>query len=177
MVCRSKQHRLLLQGNTLFVEFQDAVGDGFGLVTLIGTVDELWRARPENRGLLAKNGAESLGGIGGDSVRHLEDRGGRTVVDVEGDGRESIEEALRIQQEPCGRATKAVDRLRVVADEGHARVKSTQSHEHVQLKQIHVLELVDENVVVRGADLFSQEVILHGDPPVQEQVIKVQQSE
>ena len=126
VVRRAKQHRLALQRHALFVQFEDAVGDRFGLVAFVGAVHELRRARTGDRNLFAQHRGESLGRLGGEGVGHVEDRGRRAVVDVQRDGREPVEVALGVEQEPRRRAPKAVDGLGVIADDGHARVGATQ---------------------------------------------------
>jgi len=52
---RTEQHRLLLQGNALFIQFKGAVCDRFGLVSLVGAVDEQWLACPNNRSFFAQD--------------------------------------------------------------------------------------------------------------------------
>ena len=101
VVRRSKQHRLLLQGDALLVELEDAIGDRLRLVAFVSAVDEQRLARADDRDLLAKDRGESFGRVGGDGVGHPEDRAGRPVVDVQGDGREPVEVALGIEQEPA----------------------------------------------------------------------------
>src|ERR1035438_2904349 len=101
------------------------------LVAFVGAVDEKWLARTGNRDLFAKHRGESLGRVGGDGVGHHKDRARRAVVDVQGDSGELVEVAFGIEQEPRRRATKPIDSLRVIADDGQARIHSTQPNEHV----------------------------------------------
>jgi len=114
---------------------------------------------------------------GGDGVRHLKDRRRRAIVVVQGDSREVAEVTLGIEQEPCGRAAKPVDGLRVIADDGQPSIDPSQADKHVELEEVHVLELVNQDVVVVRAELSTQSLILCRHSPEQEQVVEVQQSE
>ena len=74
-------------------------------------------------------------------------------------------------------APKAVDGLRVIADERDARVVAAQPMQHVELQEVDVLKLVDENVVVRAAELFTQGLVLRDDAPEEQEVVEVEESE
>ena len=134
-------------------------------------------ASAEHGDILAQHRAESFGRVGGNGVGDVEDRGGGPVVEVESDRRETVEVVLGVEQEPCGRAPESVDGLRVVANERQSWVETAKSDEDIELEQVHVLELVDEYVVVGGTEFLAERIVLHRSSPVQQQVIEVEQPE
>ncbi len=119
MVRGAKQHGLLAKIRARLAVLEnplDHVIDLRRLVAHRGQIRPLARAPLREQGL-----REALGRQPHDAIRGLEDRLGRAVVLLELDhpGRR-LEQPRKVENVARTRRAKAVDRLRVVADDGEA---------------------------------------------------------
>ncbi len=87
------------------------------------------------------------------------------------------EVGLELQDVPGVGGAEGVDRLRVVAHDGDAGVVCTQKLQQLDLQGVHVLVLVDEDVVVQSAQAAAHQVVAQRLPPVQQQIVEIQQAE
>ena len=121
--------------------------------------------------------AKSFRSVGGNGIGDLEDGARGAVVDVQGDRDQTVEVIRRVEKETWRSAAKTVDGLGVVADHRDARVVAAKAPQHVQLQEVHVLEFVDQHVVIARRQRRSQGVILDGGAPKEQKVIEVQETE
>ena len=91
--------------------------------------------------------------------------------------RDRRERRLDVEQVAGARAAEAVHRLRVVADDGEARVGAAQRAQHVDLQRVDVLVLVDADVIDLGREQRAEPLVGRGRAPVQEQVVEVDETE
>jgi len=108
-------------------------------------------------------------------VSHPKDHARRAVVDVQGDRGEIIEVVLGIEQEPRRRATKTIDGLRVIADNGQARINSRSPTSTSNCRRF-TSGTRRPGCGRRLRRALRPSVILGGYAPVQEQVVEIQQS-
>ena len=80
-----------------------------------------------------------------------------------------------IGQVAAVRAAEAVDRLRVVADDGQADAVRTQVPDDVDLHLVDVLVLVDEDVVVAAGERGAERAVGEQGAPAQQDVVEVEQ--
>ena len=66
-----------------------------------------------------------------------------------------------------------IDRLRIVADDGEAAPVGSERAHDLDLKRVHVLVLVDEDMVEHRGHVRPEPVVGERRPPQEEQVVEV----
>jgi hypothetical protein len=118
---------------------------------------------------------ESLAGEIDHGIRCVENRLRRSVVPVQRDDPRGRRELRRkVEDVAHRRGAKRIDRLRIVADDGHALAVRLERKEDRRLQSIGVLVFVDENVIEPLADVARQRRLRGHVRPVQKQVVVVE---
>ncbi len=169
----AEQHRLLLQGHARLAPRQHRLHDERRLLRLVAHAHQLrpfLRAAlaPQRLGVALRGARDHAIGGGENGLR-------RAVVAFErNDVRRRIELLREIEDVAHGRAAEGIDRLRVVADHGHALPIRLQCPHDLRLQRIGVLVFVDENVSEARADLRGECRFLDHVRPVEQQIIVVE---
>ncbi len=108
-----------------------------------------------------------------EAPRGVDDRSTRSVVPTQRDGARAREARLEAEQVLDRRATKGVDRLVVVTDDGHVSRPCADQVEQVQLGGIRVLELVDQEVAIARAECRPHRRVLAQEADRHRQLIAV----
>ena len=110
-----------------------------------------------------------------DGVRGLEDRLDRAIVLLELDhlGRR-LELSRKVENVAGTRRAKAVDRLRVVADDGKAVAAGPELEQDRGLERVGVLIFVDQNEVEPARDVRGDVAHIHHPRPVEQQIVVVE---
>jgi hypothetical protein len=104
-----------------------------------------------------------------------QDRLCRAVVLLQRDDcRRRLKARREVQDVTHVRGAEAVDRLRVVADDGEPGSIRLQAQKDAGLQRVGVLVLVDEYVIEKGADVYRQFGDGHQLAPVEQQIIVVE---
>ena len=103
----------------------------------------------------------------------VDDRSTRSMVPTQRDRARAREARLEAQQVLDRRATKRVDRLVVITDDGHVPVPRADQVEQVQLGWIRVLELVDHEVAIARAKLGADRRMLAQEADCHRQLVAV----
>ncbi len=169
------EHRLLAERDAFFAVRQDAFADRVDLGVLVGAPYE-----PRSftgRRLRAQPGQETFGRARADLVGDVEDRLGRPVVAFQQDGGDLGERGLDVEEVAGARAAEAVDGLRVVADDGQAAIIAAERPQYLDLQRVHVLVLVDADVIDLRREQRPQPVVGRGGAPVEQQIVEVDEAE
>ena len=169
----AEQHRLLRQPGAFLALAQHLVGHP---ARLVGLVVHQHQLRPVRRGLVAvQRLRKAPAGQRDHGVGRSQQRLRAAVVALQRQHRGRWREALGKAEQvlDLGR-TEAVDRLRVVAHHGQAPAVGLQRVQDAGLQAVGVLVLVDQHVVEARAHRGGDGGLLHGQVPVQQQVVVVQ---
>jgi hypothetical protein len=143
VVRRPHEHRLLAQGRAALARVEHALTDLGRLRGLVEAHHQLWRAPA--RALRPQCLPVGAGRLLGDRVGDVEQRLRRAVVALQRDRRRTREVLREVEDVAWRRRAEAVDRLQVVADDGHVRRLATAQRAHqIDLQPVDVLVLVDE---------------------------------
>ena len=169
----AEQHCLRLQRDTGLASRQHRLDDERGLLGLVAHAHQLG---PLARLALAPQRlGVALGSPGDHAVGGGEDGLGRAVVALQRDDARGRRELLgEVEDVPDRRAAEGVDRLRVVADHGHAGAVGLQGQHDARLQRVGVLVFVDQDVVEARADLGSERGHLRHLRPVEQEVVVVE---
>ncbi len=173
MVGTPKQHGLVLQLHAEFSVCEDRVDHEFclGIAVLDRHV-----LRPGAGASLGKKILPVLAlALGNQAIGGVENRLRRAVILLEGHDACSWHVAVGKPQDvlDLGRAER-VDRLGIVAHDGHAAAVGLQRMQNLRLQDVRVLVLVDEDVIEPRADLLRELGFGNEVHPVQQQVIVIE---
>ena len=146
VVCGAEQHRLAAQLNAPLARLEHAIDDvlRLGLIVEHRDVMRLRATGPAGLELLA----ELARARGHQRVRCVEDRLCRPVIAFQRhDARGRCVLLREVEDVVHGRGPERIDRLGVVADDGHARATRLERQQHLRLQPIRVLVLVDQHVI------------------------------
>jgi len=169
----AKQHGLRFERDAALGVREHGLGNAPRLIGIVANGDE--PRSPAARTLAPQRLAESLGRERDDRVGRVEDAPCRAVIALERDdagGR--IEVRGKVEDVAHGGGAKRVDRLRVVADHGHAIARRLEAEEDARLERVGVLVFVDEHVVEARADVRRERRVAHHVRPVEQQVVVVE---
>ncbi len=118
-----------------------------------------------------------LPGLGDQGVGRGEDGHRRAVVLLQGHDPRSRELPREVEDVPHRGRAEAVDALGVVPHHGHVVVPCSHPPEDLGLQPVRVLVLVDKDVVELGGELPCKRGVGHHLPPVEEEVVEVEDPE
>ena len=151
-VAGAKENGDLAQRCAFLVQLQNSIDDELRLLLLVAGGDEPRRLttsplRPE---VLRK----SLGSARYERIGDAQDRLRRPIILLERNHRCGGKLFGKVEDVSEIGAAKRVDALRVIADDSDVLVRTAHSAENARLKDVGVLILVDEDVVVQPRDLL-----------------------
>ena len=169
----AEDHRDVIQCKAVFAELENSIDDEARLLFFIAGRHQPWANaagpfRPEILG-------EPFRSARDDGVRHVENRLRRPVVLLERHDASPDEVFREIEDVPEVRAAERVDALRVVADDGDVAMTRRHPLEDARLKEVGVLILVDENVLIEIGELPPEGGQFDHERPVEEEVVVVEQ--
>jgi hypothetical protein len=168
-----EQHGLVAQAGAPLAGGEDAGTHLVGLGRLVRAVDQL------GAGPAGADGDQVLrvprGGTGPGRVGQVEDRLGGAVV-ADQPNHSGVGKQLGQVEDVAGAgAAEAVHGLGVVADRGQPCFPDAEPADDVDLQLVHVLVLVDEDLVEQAGKLPAEDVVADRGPPVEQQVVEVEQ--
>ena len=173
VVCGPHQHRLIVQAHAGLDAREHRVDDGPRLGGGVVAAQQAGPGAP-GTGTAQDEPVPVLGWA--DGIRKIEHALPGAEVSLEADHRSPREGGRDVVQVRGIGPAEAVDRLRVVADDGQAAAARAHQGHDVDLQRVHVLVLVDEHVVESGGDAGADDGVRQQGAPAQQQIVEVEQT-